>query len=336
MELEKSFLKDIYNILSNSRARAVSSVNAEMIDSYWQIGKRIVQEEQQGASRADYAAFLIPNLSKQLTTEFGKGFSVANLKNFRQFYQTFPNGTKSYRAGSLSWSHFRLIMRIDNPAARNWYIREAATQNWSTTVLERNISTLYYDRLLSAPQKAEIVLTNEPAKFRPAEFVKDPYFLEFLNIPNPANFLEADLETNILNHLQHFLLELGKGFAFIGRQYHMASETSHFYLDLVFYNYLLKSFVLFDLKTGKLAHQDVGQMDMYVRMFDDLKKAPGDGPTIGIILCSDKDETIVKYSVLNQNDRLFASKYRIYLPTEKELIEEIQKEKLLSDKRTKP
>jgi predicted nuclease of restriction endonuclease-like (RecB) superfamily len=335
MNLENSFFKDIVAILTESREKAYVAVNTAMVQAYWQTGKRIFEEEQKGADRAEYGALLIPELSHRLTRELGKGFSIANLKNFRQFYQTFPLGIKSYEAGSqLSWTHYRLLMRVENIPARNWYLQEAAGQNWSTTQLDRNISTLYYDRLLSSSQKSEILLKkDQPEKQNPADFIKDPFVLEFLNIPDPINFREADLESNILTHLQHFLLELGKGFSFVGRQYHINTETSHFYLDLVFYNYILKAFVLFDLKTGRLTHQDVGQMDMYVRMFDHLKKSPDDNQTIGIILCADKDETVVKYSILNGNDQLFASKYRIYLPTEQELIDEIKKEQVSSAKK---
>jgi len=331
MNSENSFIKEIVTILAESRRKACLAVNTAMTQAYWQTGKRIFEEEQKGADRAAYGTLLIPELSERLTRELGRGFSIANLKNFRQFYQTFPLGIKSYEASSqLSWTHYRLLMRVENLPARNWYLHEAAGQNWSTAQLERNINTLYYDRLLSTSQKSEILLREDQSvKQNPTDFIKDPYFFEFLNIPDPVNFREADLESNILTHLQHFLLELGKGFSFVGRQYHIHTETSHFYLDLVFYNFLLRAFVIFDLKTTRLTHQDIGQMDMYVRMFDDLKKSPDDNQTIGVILCADKDETVVKYSVLNGNDQLFASKYRTYLPTEKELIAEIEKEKQL-------
>jgi predicted nuclease of restriction endonuclease-like (RecB) superfamily len=335
MNLENSFFKDIVAILTESRKKACVAVNIAMVQAYWRTGKRILEEEQKGADRAEYGTLLIPELSKRLTRELGKGFSIANLKNFRQFYQIFPQGIKSYQASSqLSWSHYRLLMRVESMPARKWYLQEAAGQNWSTTQLDRNISTLYYDRLLSSTLKSEILLREDRSeKQNPADFIKDPYFFEFLNIPDPVNFREADLENNILTHLQHFLLELGKGFSFVGRQYHISTETSHFYLDLVFYNFLLKAFILFDLKTGRLTHQDVGQMDMYVRMWDDLKRSSDDNQTIGVILCADKDETVVKYSVLNGNDQLFASKYRTYLPTEQELIDEIKKEQIQTAKK---
>jgi len=329
--MENSVINEIVAILAESRRKAYLAVNTAMVQAYWLTGKRIFEEEQKGADRAAYGSLLIPELSKRLTGELGKGFSIANLKNFRQFYQTFPLGIKGYEAGSqLTWSHYRLLMRVESLPARNWYLQEAASQNWTTTQLERNINTLYYDRLLSTSQKSEILLKeNQSVKQNPADFIKDPYFFEFLNIPDPINFREADLESNILAHLQRFILELGKGYSFVGRQYHIQTEASHFYLDLVFYNFILRAFVIFDLKISRLTHQDIGQMDMYVRMFDDLKKSPDDNPTIGIILCADKDETVIKYSVLNGNDQLFASKYRTYLPSEKELIAEIEKEKQL-------
>jgi predicted nuclease of restriction endonuclease-like (RecB) superfamily len=266
-----------------------------------------------------------------LTEEFGKGFSAPNLRNFRQFYLTYPDWNICYTLCSkLSWSHNRLIMRIENEKARDWYLEEAATQAWSVRVLERNINSLYYERLLSSTDKKEAAKeTTALEKQSPQDFIKDPYIFEFLNIPQTHRISEADLETALIENLQQFLLELGKGFSFVGRQFRITTETKHFFIDLVFYNYLLKCFVLIDLKIGELTHQDTGQMDMYIHMFDDLKLSEGDNPTIGVILCSEKDETIVKYSIPKQNRQLFASKYRLYLPTEDELVAEIEREKLL-------
>ncbi len=332
MEIEAPFLQDIRRILRQARQQAYAAVNAAMVEAYWNIGRRIVEEEQKGSARAQYGKGLVKELSQQLTGEFGKGFSVATLKNFRQFYLTFPDAEKSYalrsQLPSLTWTHYRLIMRVENPTARDYYLQETAAQSWSTRQLERNINSLYYDRLLLSPDKAT-ALQHEAAfeKARPEEFIKDPYVFEFLNISEPYQASEKEIETALIANLQTFLLELGKGFSFVGRQYRISTETSHFYIDLVFYNFILKCFVLFDLKAGKLVHQDIGQMDMYVRMFDDLKRGEGDNPTIGIILCTEKEQTVVRYSILKDSEQLFASKYRLYLPTEEELIAEIEREK---------
>lgn len=331
MEIAASFLQDIRLILHQARQQAYAAVNAAMVEAYWNIGKRIVEEEQQGSQRAEYGKGLIKELSKQLASEFGKGFSVANLENFRKFYLTFPAGEKSYALRrKLTWTHYRLIMRVESATTRDYYLREAATQDWSTRQLERNINSLYYERLLLSPDKTT-ALQHEAAfeKARPEEFIKDPYVFEFLNIPEPYQASEKEIEMALIENLQMFLLELGKGFSFVGRQYRISTETSHFYIDLVFYNFILKCFVLFDLKAGKLVHQDIGQMDMYVRMFDDLKRGEGDNPTIGIILCTEKEQTVVRYSILNESEQLFASKYRLYLPTEEELIAEIERKKRL-------
>lgn len=325
--LNPAFVKEIRDMLQQARQKAYATVSFIMVETYWRIGQRIVEEEQQGKDRAEYGSFLIRELSKSLSAELGKGFALANLKNFKQFYLTFPDFEKSYTLRSqLTWSHYRLIMRVDNAEARAYYIREAAEQTWSTRQLERNIQSHYYERLLSAPGNITLPAAEAQA---PADFIKDPYVLEFLNLPETAVRSEKALETALVENLQHFLLELGKGFSFVGRQFRISTETSHFYIDLVFYNYLLKCFVLLDLKTGKLTHQDVGQMDMYVRMFDDLKRNPDDNPTVGIILCESKDETVVRYSVLHGSEQLFASKYRLVLPTEEELAAELHRERQL-------
>ncbi|WP_407497169.1 PDDEXK nuclease domain-containing protein [Elizabethkingia anophelis] len=325
-----AYISEIRNILAQARMKAYQSVNSVMVEAYWLIGKRIVEEEQNGKERAEYGEALLKNLSVALTKEFGKGFSSSNLRNFRQFYLTYSDPEICYTLCSkLTWSYNRLIMRIDSNAARNYYLKEASEQNWSVRVLERHINTFYYERLLSTQNKEETVQystgeNNDLAR----DFIKDPYVFEFLNIPEPISASENDIEAALIGNLQEFLLELGKGFSFIGRQFRISTETSHFYIDLVFYNYILKCFVLFDLKIAKLTHQDAGQMDMYIRMFDDLKKQPEDNPTIGIILCTEKDETVVKYSILNEHKQLFATKYLPYLPTEEELTAEIKREKL--------
>jgi predicted nuclease of restriction endonuclease-like (RecB) superfamily len=329
--INKSFFQDIREILKKARQKTYTAINFAMVEAYWQIGKRIVEEEQAGKERANYGSYLIKGLSKELSMEFGKGFSVANLWNFRQFYITFPSEEKLYTVRrELSWSHLRLIMRVDNPKAREYYLKEAADQNWSTRQLDCNISTLYYERLLSSTDKKDLLKAEKSfSRHTPMDFIKDPYVLEFLNLSEDYMVSEKDIETAIINNLQKFLLEMGKGFSFVSRQFRVSTETIHFYIDLVFYNYLLKCFVLIDLKTGKLTHQDIGQMDMYVRMFDDLKRQSDDNPTIGIILCSGKDDTTVKYSVLKESEQLFASKYRLILPTEEELIAELEREKRL-------
>ena len=322
--INKSFFQDIRNILQQARQKAYAAVNFAMVGAYWQIGKRIIEEEQAGKHRADYRSFLITRLSKELTIEFGKGFSVANLKNFRQFYLTFPDFEKGYTVCSqLSWSHYRLIMRVESQKARNYYLTEACEQHWSTRQLQRNINSYYYERLLGSADKKTVSINNKAVA---GEFIKDPYVLEFLNLQENTKHSEKKIETAIINHLKNFLLEMGKGFSFVGRQFRISTETTHFYIDLVFYNYLIKCFVLIDLKTDKLTHQDIGQMDMYVRMFDDLKRQVDDNPTIGIILCADKDDTAVKYSVLKDSEQRFASKYRLVLPTEQELIAELERE----------
>ncbi|MCP4164058.1 MAG: DUF1016 domain-containing protein [Deltaproteobacteria bacterium] len=333
---ENTFYDDIRGILQKARTNACTAVNTAMVDAYWNIGKRIVEEEQKGKERAEYGKSLIKNLSVNLNSEFGKGFSIANLKNFRQFFLTFKDDKKGYTLCSqLSWSHVRLIMRLENNKAREYYLKESKDSNWSVRTLQRNINSKYYERLLSSSAKAESndITVNPKQKLR--DFVKDPYVLEFLELPEDRSLKESALEQSIIENLKDFLLEMGKGFSFVGNQFRISTETSHFYIDLVFYNYLLKCFVVIDLKTNKLTHQDIGQMDMYVRMFDDLKRGEDDNPTIGIILCSDKEETLVRYSVLKESQQLFASKYRLVLPTEEELAMELDREVRLIEKRDK-
>jgi predicted nuclease of restriction endonuclease-like (RecB) superfamily len=321
-----AFHSDIKSILEQARSKARSAVNFAMVEAYWLIGQRIVEEEQLGQHKAQYGARLIEDLSTALTADFGKGFSYANLYNCRQFYLAFPDQQNLYTlCRDLSWSHLRLIMRIDSTQAIEYYCREAREQNWTVRQLERNIKSQSFERLLSTQSKKPETADS----FNYLEFIKDPYVLEFLQLPETGQIKESRLEQSIINELQKFLLELGKGFSFVARQMRISTETSHFFVDLVFYNYLLKCFVIIDLKTGKLSHQDIGQMDMYVRMFDDLKRGEDDNPTIGIILCDSKDETIVKYSVIKESQQLFASKYQRILPTEEELVAEIEREKRL-------
>lgn len=319
---------DIKAILTEARSVTVRAINTTMVSAYWLIGKRIVVEEQKGSDKAAYGDGLLKKLSKELTAEFGNGFSYANLRNMRQFYLTYNDSEICQTLSSkLPWSHNTLIMRVQDPKAREWYLREAAREQWSVRQLERNINSFYYQRQLESGLVENEIHTqcveNSNAIY-PRQFVKDPYVLEFVGLPAYPEHKEKELEDALTDKMQDFLLELGKGFSFIKRQYRISTETSHFYIDLVFYNYILKCFVLIDLKTAKLTHQDVGQMDMYIRMFDDIKKGPDDNPTIGILLCADKDETIVKYSVLNESKQIFASKYLPYLPTEEELKRELE------------
>lgn len=313
---------DVRTLLAQARQATARAVNTAMVTTYWMIGQRIVVEEQNGSNKAAYGEQILQKLSSALEKEFGNGFSYANLRNMRQFYLTYPDKEICYTLCSkLSWSHNRLIMRVQDSDARHYYLQEAAQEGWSVRQLERNIESHYYRRLLAAPDGNK-PQTMGDAQLQPIDvksFVKDPYVLEFVGLPPYPDHKESQLEAALTDNMQQFLLELGKGFSFVGRQYRISTETSHFYIDLVFYNYILKCFVLIDLKAKKLTHRDIGQMDMYVRMFDDLKRGEGDNPTIGILLCAEKEETVVKYSVLNGSQQLFAAKYLPYMPTEEEL-----------------
>lgn len=339
---EVNYIIEIKQILTQARQQAYSAVNTAMVGAYWLIGKRIVEEEQSGSKRAEYGDEILKLVSQELTQEFGKGFSLTNLKNFKKFYLTFNDLEKGQTLSDqftnwrtpmtkLSWSHFERLIRVTHIDARNWYLKEAVEQNWSVRTLDRNISTLYYQRLLSS-QKKELVndeMTTNKASIEqnPEDFIKNPAVLDFLNLPTNKAYTEQELEQALIDNLQQFLLELGKGFSFVARQKHIRTETADFFIDLVFYNYILKCFVIVELKTHKLTHQDLGQLDMYVRMFDDLERPNGDNPTIGILFCTETDSTIVKYSVLSESKQLFANKYLPYLPTEEELAAEIEREK---------
>ncbi|MFT5466095.1 MAG: putative nuclease of restriction endonuclease-like (RecB) superfamily [Verrucomicrobiales bacterium] len=327
------FFSDVRQILAEARQKTYAAVNTAMVEAYWGIGRRIVEEEQGGKAKAAYGKGLLQELSKALTDEFGRGFSYPNLRNFRQFYLTYPSEeAKSYALRSkLSWTHHRLIMREEEPESRDYYLKECGAQNWSTRTLERQIQTQTYQRLLSTKKPAPVAASSD-AKPTIRDLIKDPYVLEFLQLPEDPSRSESDVESAIISQLQAFLLEMGHGFSFVARQMRISTETSHFYVDLVFYNYVLKCFVIIDLKIKKLTHEDIGQADMYVRMFDDLKRGEDDNPTIGIILCADKDETMVQYSVLKENEQLFASKYRTVLPTEEELVAELRREHLLAER----
>lgn len=324
-------LSSLSELIRHSRQKALRMVDTLQVQTCWNMGRHIIEYEQAGAARAEYGKQLLPTLAKALTAEFGKGFDERNLRHMRGFYQAFPiwNAVRT----ELSWTHYRTLLRVESEHTRQWYMNEAATLNWSTRALERQIGTLYYERLLVSQDrpvlKQEAASNLAPLNKSPREFVRDPMLLEFLGMPTAAGLLETGLEQALINHLQGFLLELGKGFAFVARQQRISTESKDFYVDLVFYNYLLKCFVIFDLKRGELTHQDIGQMDMYVRLYDDLKRGSEDSPTVGIILCAQKDASVVRYSVLHGNEQLFASKYTLVLPTEDQLRAELDREQAL-------
>ena len=323
--MEQQFYEQIKRILSEARNKVYQTANFAMVEAYWNIGKSIV-EQQGGEEKAEYGVRLIAELSKQMSTDFGKGFTVANLKNMRQFYLTFP---KSYALRSeLSWTHYRLLMRVENKNARRFYIEEAIKSNWSTRQLERQINSFFYERLLSSQNKEKVseeIQKLESAKV-PEDIIRDPYVLEFLGLNPKDDFYESDLEEALITHLQKFLLELGRGFSFVARQKRITFDGRHFRIDLVFYNYILKCFVLIDLKIGDLTHQDLGQMQMYVHYYERELMNKGDNPPIGIVLCADKSESIVKYTLPENETQIFASKYKLYLPSEEELSQELQRE----------
>ncbi|TVR70071.1 MAG: DUF1016 domain-containing protein [Marinilabiliales bacterium] len=319
--------KRVREILDKARERVYHTANIEMVQAYWDIGREIVEEEQKGQRRAEYGSFLLKGLSERLTKEYGRGFDESNLRNIRKFYAVFQK--RDALRHELSWTHYRHLMRVEKDSAREFYMDEAIQGNWSTRQLERQINSLYYDRVLLSRNKRGMLQDgrSQGDSMHPEQLIKDPYVLEFLNVKEKEKLAEQQLETALINKLQHFLLELGNGFTFVGRQYRITAETDHFYIDLVFYNYIIKCFLLIDLKTEKLTHQDIGQMDFYVRFFEENVKQSGDNPTIGLILCTEKNKTVVKYSLLNESKHIFASKYQMYLPTEEQLKQEIQREK---------
>lgn len=315
--------------IEQARGQLRQAVNSVMVQSYWEIGRLIVEDEQQGESRAEYGKQQLQQLSQQLTERLGKGFDITNLRKMRTFYQAFP--IRDALRLELSWTHYRTLLRIDNPQAREWYLHEAITQSWSARALERQIGTLYYERLLASQDKAlveqEAQSNTQPLAETAKDYLRDPYILDFLNLQDKT-YQESELEQAIISNLQQFLLKLGKGFAFVERQQRIRFDDEDFYIDLVFYNFKLKCFLLVDLKLGKLKHQDVGQMDTYVRLYDEQRKGSDDNPTIGLVLCSEKSEAVVKYSVLADQTQLFAARYLPYLPTEEELKRELERERV--------
>lgn len=347
----------VISILEQTKGNVVRAINVNMVVAYWLIGREIVQELQKGEKRAEYGENLIQELSKQLSKRYKSGFSSSSLWMFRQFYLAFsdrqpqilyPTGgelkeeqdkQKLHPMGgelhnfhpNLTWSHYRALTRVENKMARNFYETESVRCGWDKRSLERQISTLFYERLLKSRNKSAMLqgAASNPTNIQAVDILKDPYILEFLNLPDSPQLHESKLEEALIAKLQKFLLELGKGFSFVSRQKQIRIGNKDFYVDLVFYNYLLKCFVLIDLKVGDLTHQDIGQIDGYVRLFEEQFKTPGDNPTIGLILCSDKDDAIVHYSVLKENQQIFASRYKLILPDEEELRKEIEMERRL-------
>jgi predicted nuclease of restriction endonuclease-like (RecB) superfamily len=343
---ENLFLDSLKDIVKSARRFAYNSINLAQLRQNWLIGQKIVIQEQNGNDRAEYGKHIVEIASKELTAEFGKGFSERSLWKFKQFYLTFKDlqilpTMSAESAPLLSWSHYERLLRVKDSNVRKWYEEEATKQMWSYRTLNRNINTLYYHRMLSSQAKdiVEQEMHDKTSEFQndKLSFIKNPAVLEFLGLPENRSYTESDLEQAIIDQMQNFLLELGKGFSFVARQQLIRTDTSEFYIDLVFYNYLLNCFVIIELKNHAITHQDIGQLDMYVRLYDDLKKGEHDNPTIGILLCTETDKTIARYSVLNDNNQLFASQYMNYLPTEEELrqVIEQQKEIFLSQKKVR-
>ncbi len=327
-----ALVSDVQTIVENGLRKAYRDANATTVITYWQIGRRIVEEEQHGQARAEYGKGLIDLLSKEMTAIYPKGYSPRNLRNYRQLYLSFNDLEIWYtRVPNLNWSHYRTLLHVVSDDARYWYVQEASREMWSVRTLARNVGSQYYQRLLQSPRKeavvAEMLQLTAPLKDDARSFLKDPVVAEFLQLPSNSDFTESEMEKAIIAHLKSFLLEMGRGFAFMYEQYHIATDAGDFFIDLVFYNVVLKCYVLIDLKTKRITHQDVGQLDMYVRMFDELKRTDGDNPTVGLLLCSETSEDIARYSVLNGSNQLFASKYLTYMPTKEELAREIEQQK---------
>ena len=323
--------KDLYNrvvpIIEGSRNRILATINQEIIKAYWQIGREIIEEEQNGQDRAEYGKAIVKTLSEQLTETFGKGFTRRNLWQMRKFYETYPI-VHALRA-QLSWTHYRLLISVEDPSKRSFYEVESINNQWSTRELERQVNSLLFERLTLSKEKSEVLTIAKEGQqiSNPQDLVKDPYVLEFLGLPQSAKLFEKDLESALIEHLQQFLLELGKGFSFVARQQRIKMDDENFYIDLVFFNYHIKCFVLIDLKIGKLTHQDLGQMQMYVNYYTREKMDDGDNKPIGIVLCADKSDAVVRYTLSEDNQQIFASRYKLYLPTEEELRTELIKEK---------
>lgn len=362
---DNMLVNDLRSIVSKARSKAFAAVNYSLVERNWRIGQRIVEQEQNGASRAEYGKHVIEIASAALTEEFGKGFSETNIMNFKKFYlkfkelaipQTVSEEFKKQKHQTLSdesslltqkdqtqstqselrllpWSHYERLIRVEDKKAREWYAKEAFEQDWSFRTLNRNINTLYYERLLMSKKKRPVVdeMQDNTKAYQQdkLEYIKSPVVLEFLGLPEDTSLAESKLETAIINNLEKFLMEMGKGYALVARQQHIRTEENDYYIDLVFYNYLIKSFILVDLKVNRITYQDVGQMDMYLQMYDKMKKGPDDNPTIGIILCTETDSDVARYSTLAKNDQMFAAKYKLYLPDKEDLRREIERQKEL-------
>lgn len=329
-----ALINDVRSIVESGLRKAYKNANAITVITYWQVGRRIIEEEQQGERRAEYGSQIINVLSANLRRTYAKGYTSRDLRSYRQFYLYFSDLEIWYsRVPNLTWTHFRTLLSVTSDDARYWYVKEASREMWSVRTLARNIGSQYYHRLLQSPKKesviAEMQQLTSPLQEDTRQFMKDPVVAEFLQLPSNTDFTESELEKAIIKHLRAFLLELGRGFAFMYEQYHIKTDAGDFFIDLVFYNVTLKCYVLIDLKTKKVTHQDIGQMDMYVRMFDELKRTEGDNPTIGLLLCSETSEDIARYSVLHDSKQLFASKYLTFLPSQEELQREIEKQKTI-------
>ncbi len=325
--ISDSLIADVRNIIEEGRRHAFAAAGQVAILTYWNVGRRIVEEEQHGNARADYGKNLIPALADRLTIEFGSGYGRRNLAYYRKFYLEFSDLEILHtHVQNLNWSHIRRILSVSNPEAREWYLKTAAEDMWSVKTLDRNISTQYYERRLAA-QREDIAVPTPQYDSDPMEYIKNPMVAEFMGFHRDNRYSESQLEQALVDNLEKFILELGRGFAFVERQQHIVTDTDDFYIDLVFYNFKMKRFVIFELKTHKLTHQDIGQLDMYVRMYDDLIKGADDAPTVGVLLCTDTDSTIARYSVLHDNEQLYAAKYMTYMPTEEELRNEIEQQK---------
>lgn len=330
--VSQEFIGDVRRIIEEGRKRAYAAAGNIALATYWNVGRRIVEEEQNGNSRAEYGKRLIAELANNLKKDYGSGYGKRNLAYYRQFYLVFNDIEILHEfVQNLSWTHIRRLLSVTDPKARQWYMRQASKDMWSTTTLDRNISSQYFERRLAAqrehpelPQKEAVAPYNDKD---PLEYIKNPTVAEFMGFRRDASYSESELEQALIDNLENFILELGRGFAFVERQQHIATELDDFYIDLVFYNFRMKRFVIFELKTHTMRHQDIGQLDMYVRMYDDLMKQPDDNPTIGVLLCTDTDSTVAKYSVLNESQQLFAAKYMTYMPTEEELRREIEQQK---------
>lgn len=329
-----TLVNDVTIIIEQGRQKGAEVINSVICMTNWKIGQRIVEEEQHGEKRAEYGKQLLKRLARCLTFEYGdnNSYTARDLRNCRQFYLTFIDFPKWYsRVPNLTWTHYRSLLRVDDIEARNWYLNEAASQTWSTRTLDRNINSQYYYRLIQSSDKetviAEMRAKTADYKNDKLEFLKNPVVAEFLGISQNPNFTETRLESAIIEHLQKFIMELGKGYAFVARQQLIRTDLQDYYIDLVFYNYILKCFLLIDLKTTEITHQDIGQMDMYIRMYDELKCTEGDNPTIGLLLCAETSKDLARYSILHDNQQLFAAKYLTYLPKKEELLSEIERQK---------